>query len=263
VNLALRGTPILTILVSRVLNVILSHQPRVELERLLEWWSSYAATENLLVAYGGTEEEFKRLPDVSRVFVSDPQLRVNKTREKQSYAGVWRAAAQWLSERGDESFTHVYFAEFDHLPLVSDLAMKLIERLEEEQADVLGYGLRRIDGTSNVHYLYHLSDPRFMEFWRRISVRSDKQTVLGMLSTGSFWTRKAFTAVAAQNQEVCVYLEIYLPTLAHHLGFRVRRFRDQGRCVFPGLVKGLSVDTARQNGCWTVHPIKTSPSVGL
>jgi hypothetical protein len=244
---------------SRVLNVILSHQHRVELERLLAWWSSCAPVENLLVAYGGTEGEFKKLPDVSRVFVSDPQLRVDKVREKQSYAGVWRAAAQWLAERPGESFTHVYFAEFDHLPVVPDLAVKLVERLEQEQADVMGHGLRRIDGTSNVHYLYHLSNPAFMKFWRRISVRSDKQTVLGMLATGSFWTRKAFMDVAAQKEEILAYLEIYLPTLAHHLGFRVREFRDQNKCVFPILVPGLSVERARQQGCWTVHPIKTTP----
>jgi hypothetical protein len=260
VSLVLRSIYLPTTLVSRVLNVILSHQPRVELERLLEWWSAYAAVEDLLVTYGGTEDEFNRLPDVSRVFVSDPQLRVDKVREKQSYAGVWRAASRWLAERGNESFSHVYFAEFDHLPLVSDLGVRLVERLEKDEADVLGHRLRRIDGTSNVHYLYHLEDPGFMNFWRRISVRSNKETVLGMLSTGSFWTRKAFMEVAAQEQEILVYLEIYLPTLAHHLGFRVRRFHDHGRCVFPGLVKGLSVDSARRHGCWTVHPIKTSPA---
>ena len=260
-NLVLPGTQLRITLVSRVLNVILSHQPRVDLERLLEWWSSCTAAENLLVSYGGTEEEFEKLPDVSRVFVSDPQLRVDKVREKQSYAGVWRAAAQWLAEKGNESFTHVYFAEFDHLPIVPDLAAKLVERMEEEQADTLGHHLRRIDGTSNVHYLYHLSDPGFMEFWRRISMRSNKQVVLGMLSTGSFWTRKAFMEVAVQQQEILVYLEIYLPTVAHHLGFRVRDFRDQSRCVFPVLVQGLSVDGARQKGCWTVHPIKKCPLV--
>ena len=258
-NSVLHGTQILTIPMSRVLNVILSHQPKVELERVMEWWSSCAPVENLLLAYGGTEEEFEKLADVSRVFVADPRLRVNKARGKQNYAGVWRAAAQWLAERRDESFSHVYFAEFDHLPVISDLAVKLEERLEQEQADVLGHGLHRIDGTSNVHYLYHLSDPAFMNFWRRISVRSDKQTVLRMLGTGSFWTRQAFMDVAAQKEEISVYLEVYLPTLAHHLGFRVRDFLDQNKCVSPMPMPGLSVDSARRMGCWTMHPIKVSP----
>jgi hypothetical protein len=95
-------------------------------------------------------------------------------------------------------------AEFDHLPLVPDLGAKLLERLTHEQADVLGHGLRRVDGTSNVHYLYHLSDSEFLKFWRRISIRSDKQIVLHMLVTGSFWSRKAFLSAAIQRQEIPV-----------------------------------------------------------
>ncbi len=246
---------------SRVLNVILTHQRSAEVERLLTWWSRYAPIENLLIAYGGTEEEFEKLPAVSRVFVADPQLRVNKSREKQSYIGAFRAAAEWLAGAENRAFTHVFFAEFDHLPLVDDLAAKLLERLDEQRADILGHRPRRIDGTSNVHYLHHVADPRFVEFWRRISVREDKETVLHMLSTGSFWSRDAFFSLAAQVQEVPVYLEIYLPTAAHHLGYRVKGFGDQSRCIFPAEVLGLSVETARQQGCWTVHPIKSCPPV--
>lgn len=246
---------------SRVLNLILSHQPRAQLEQLLAWWSSFTSLENILVAYGGTREEFEKLADIPRVFVSDPRLRMEKTRGRQSYGGVWRRIAQWLAEGHNDSFTHVYFAEFDHLPVVPDLAGRLVDRLEQEQADVLGHGLRRVDGTSNVLYLYHLSDPEFMKFWRRISVRPDKQIVLHMLATGSFWTRKAFTHVAAQREEIPVYLEIYLPTLAHHLGFRVKDFREQNKCAFTYPVAALSVERARQEGCWTIHPIKTSPSL--
>ena len=256
VNSASPATHRRIILVNRVLNVILSHQSRDQLERLLAWWSCCAPVEDLLIAYGGQEEEFKKLPDVSRVFVSDPRLRVDKTRKKQSYSGVWRAAAHWLTEKGRESFTHVYFAEFDHLPIVPDLAEKLLDRAEKERADVLGHGLRRVDGTSNVHYLYHLSDPAFLRFWRRISVRPDKEVVLHMVATGSFWRQKAFMDVAAQGEEISAYLEIYLPTLAHHLGFRLRDFGNQEQCVSTLPIEGMTVDKARRAGCWTVHPIK-------
>lgn len=259
-NLGLRVIQNLIIRMSRVLNVILTHQPRTELEQVLGWWSACAPPENILVAYGGTEKEFNNLPDVSRVFVTDPRLRVkDMQRDKHSYGGVWRAAAQWLAEKRDESFTHVYFAEFDHLPVVPNLAAKLLDRAEREQADVLVHGLHRVDGSSNVHYLHHLSDPEFMKFWHRISVRFDKETVLKIVCTGSFWTRQAFMGVAAQQEQISAYLEVYLPTLAHHLGFRVRSFRDQDQCVYTLAVDGLSVEKARQMGCWTVHPIKTPP----
>lgn len=244
---------------SRVLNLILSHQPKAELERVLAWWSNFVPAENILLAYGGREEEFDQLQEISRVFVSDQRLRLRHGREKQSWAGVLHTAAGWLERNGNQSFTHVYIAEFDHLPLVHDLAEKLVERLEKEEADVLGHGLRRVDGTSHMHYLYHLSDPHFLKFWRQVSVRSDKEVVLHMLITGSFWKREAFMKVALPPQEVPAYVEIYPATLAHHLGFRVRDFKDQNRCVSTAPLPDLSVESARRQGCWTVHPIKTTP----
>jgi hypothetical protein len=246
---------------NRVLNLILSHQPKAELEELLRWWSNYAPPDDILLAYGGTLEEFGRLSNVPRVFVSDPRLRRKHGREKQSWSGFLSTAADWLRNNDQHSFTHVYLAEFDHLPLVSDLGVRLVQHLEREQADVLGHNLRRVDGTSHVHYLHHLSDPEFSRFWERISVRDDKQVVFHMVVTGSFWTREAFMRVAEQPQDISAYVEIYLPTVAHHLGFRVRPFQGQSKCVFPGVVPGLSVDGALQNGCWTVHPIKTTPTV--
>lgn len=244
---------------SRVLNVILSHQPREAFEQVLSWWSRYTSMDDLLLTYGGPREEFDKLPDISRVFVSDPNLRLNQTREKQNYDGVFRAATQWLLEKPERSFSYIYFAEFDHLPLVSNLAERLLDRLEQEDADVLGHGVSRIDNTSNVLYLYHLADLRFEEFWRQISVRRDHNVVLRMLVTGSFWTRRAFIDVGKQVQQVPIYLELYLPTVAHHLGYRVRDLREQSKCVSSMPNTRCSIETARELGCWTVHPIKTIP----
>lgn len=245
---------------SRVLNVILSHQSAVDVKQLLRWWSSYVPDQNVLLAYGGNEEEFNKLPDVPRIFITDTRLRVDKTREKQSYAGIWRATVQWLQKGGNGLFSHVYFAEFDHLPLVSNLAENLLGRLEQEQADVLGHGLCRVDQTSNVLYLHHLADPEFRKFWRHVSIRSDQEVVLRMLGTGSFWTYEAFTDIGRRSEDVSIYLEVYLPTLAHHLGYRVRDFGDQNRCVSPIPKPQCSVERARELGCWTVHPIKTIPN---
>jgi hypothetical protein len=245
---------------NRVLNLILSHQPREELQALLNWWAQYESLENLLVAYGGSRQKFDTLGGlpVPCIFIDDPRLRVaDKQREKQSYGGVWRAAANWLMKKSFADFTHVHFVECDHLPLLSGLAELLLADLDREQADVLGHGLYRIDNSSNPFFLYHAADPAFQAFWKRISVRVEARTVLAMLGTGSFWTRKAFLAVAAVPEEIPVYLEVYLPTLAHHLGFRVRDFHERSACVFATAPKWLTLERARQKSAWTVHPIKT------
>jgi hypothetical protein len=54
-----------------------------------------------------------------------------------------------------------------------------------------------------------------------------------------------------------VYLEIWLPTLAHHLGFRVRDLPDQNPFVRNlGDMTG-SMEAARRAGAWAVHRVKS------
>ena len=243
---------------SRVLNVILAHQPAPQVEKLLRWWSVCSKAEDILIAYGGTLENFKSLPDIPRFYVDDPRLRVRDLqRDRQSYGGIWRGTAACLASPLYRDHTHIYFAEYDHLPLIPDLAAKLVERLQSEKADVLAHHLRQVDGTNSFFYLYHISDPGFNSFWERISVRADKRTVLQMHGSASFWTREAFLNVAAQPEEIEVYTELYLPTVAHHLGFRVRDFGEQNDCVQHAPSRDLSVEIARQKGSWTVHPVKS------
>lgn len=245
---------------SRVLNLILAHQPASQLDPLLRWWSNYSAPEDILVAYGGTMENFKALPEIPRIFVGDPRLRTKDLqRDKQSYGGIWRGAADYLAGPPQQDFTHVYFAEYDHLPLVPDLAAKLLARMKSERADILAHHLRQIDGTVSDFYLYHAASPDFATFWQKVSRRTDKNTVLQMQGSASFWTREAFIKVAQQPESILAYMEIYLPTLAHHLGFRIRDLGEQNEFVRHAPFKNLTIENARQKGSWTIHPVKKLP----
>jgi hypothetical protein len=99
-------------------------------------------------------------------------------------------------------------------------------------------------------------DPDFFPFWKSLSLREDPKVILSMFGSGSLWTREAFLAVAAQAQSIECYLEIYLPTLAHHLGFRVRRWREDRHLISNLPSPSVTEDNARKTGCWTVHPVK-------
>ena len=95
-----------------------------------------------------------------------------------------------------------------------------------------------------------------MEYWARITRRSDPGVVLSMFGSGSFWSREAFLAMCAMDEPFPIYMELYLPTLVHHLGFRVRDFGDQDR--FVQVLKDATgdIDQARAQGGWTLHPVK-------
>ena len=221
---------------------------------MLDWWRQSFDLGGVLIAAGGRREDFEGIAHAQKIFIADPRLRtVDHQREFQSYTGLFHAIAEWLKGR---DFTHVSFCEYDHLPLIGDFNERQLARLAAEGADVIGCQVRRVDGTNHPHYLYHRSNPEFHRFWAKISRRDDPGVVLSMFGSGSFWTRAAFDAVAAAEEPFRVYLEIQLPTLAHHLGFRVHDLPDQNPFVQVFRDLGGEIDEARRAGAWAVHPVK-------
>ena len=238
------------------LNLILSHQPARAVDKMIAWWKNCVSKDSMLIAYGGTKTEFETINHEHKVLVDDPQLRTrDHQREFQSYTRLFRVTAQFLHTH-DENFSFVHFAEYDHVPLVSNLNDRQIETMRAESADLLAYHVHRVDGTSNPHFLYHAANPAFVSHWSKITVRSGPPVVLSMFGSGSFWTTEAFRAVAAMEEPLLMYMEIYLPTLAHHLGFRVRDLTEQNRFVRALASEIDSIDEARAQGAWTLHPVK-------
>ncbi len=238
-----------------VLNILLSHQPPQDLARTLQSWKDVCAPEDLLVAYGGTERNFSAIAHQQKVFIADGRLRTrDHQRERQSYTAVLKQARPVLARRGDVAF--VNFMEFDQVPLVRDLNHRQVALLVAERADLLGHHVHRIDGTSHPHFLFHSADAEFAEWKRSISVRADPTVVLSMLATGSFWTRECFDTVTAVDEPIQMYVELFLPTVAHHLGFRVRSYGEQDRFVSHAGERWRDFVAARAEGAWTLHPVK-------
>jgi hypothetical protein len=245
--------------VDKVLNIILAHQPGAMIERILTYWRGVASAENVLLAYGGKENDFESIAHEPKLFISDERLRTrDHQREAQSYSAVFKQVSDWLS-RSSRAIDFLALFEFDHLPLVRDLNARQISRMQAEGADVLGYHLARVDNTSHPHYLHYAANSEFARFFKNLSVRDDPYVVLTMFGTGSCWTREAFDSMANFDEPFPVYFEIYLPTLAHHLGFRLRDYGDQDRFISNLGDRSGEVELARSKGAWTLHPVKTLP----
>jgi N-acetylglucosaminyldiphosphoundecaprenol N-acetyl-beta-D-mannosaminyltransferase len=239
---------------SRVLNVVLTHLDGERLASLRERWRDVCREEDLWIAFGGKRRRFDSIGMERSVFIGDDGLRKqDNQREKQSYKGIFEAMAPVIER---EKPDYVYLCEYDHVPLRSDLNALQVAEITAEGADVMGHWLYRVDGTSHYHMLYHGSDPGFRSYWQSVSRREDKGIVLSMFGSGSLWSREAFLAIASRPQQIPCYLELYLPTLAHHLGFRVRCW-DEARHMISNLSsRELTVDEARRRNCLTIHPVK-------
>ena len=238
----------------RILWAILFHQDASACQTVLDHWQKLGF-QNLLAVHGGCESDFCALAHARKVFVEDRNLRTRRHPvEKQSYSGPLREISRWLESRPE--FSHIALVEYDHLPISPRWGSELLNRLSQENADVLFHGLERVDGTNAPHYLHHLSDPAFLPMYAAMSTREDPGVILDAMATGSFWRRDAFLAVAAHPETTPSYLEMHLPTTAHHLGYRVRDLGDQNRFVhFDPLPKEI-LRTAAAAGAWAVHPVK-------
>ena len=240
---------------SEVRTVLLTHQNFERVERMLCYWDRVTPRQTVFVAFGGSEEDFAALAHPHRALIHSSRLKTrDHQREKQSYAPVFQAAWEWLKS---QDCRYVHFLEYDHVPLVEDFHQRMISFVEKEKCDLAGFHVARVDASSNAHYLNHLADASFLGFWDRISIRSDKRVVLTMFGSGSFWRKEAFAAVANLSEEVPMYLEIFQPTAAHHLGFRVRSFREQNQFVRNLGDLGAQLDSLKKQGAWSAHPVKT------
>jgi hypothetical protein len=223
--------------------VLLDHRGPGEVQRTLALWSKAGfGADSVLLAYGGPEGGFGGIGHANKILLGGRGHRTaDHQRDRQSYREIFSKAAEWLSGRG---YTHILFHEYDHLPLVPDLAGRMEGVLRGEGADVVCLHLGRVDGTTHPHWLACMGeDP-------------GGGPVLSMLGTGHFWTREAWEVVAADGSLSHWYLELDLPTTALRNGFRIRQLAAQNPFV-KALEKEIPAPTtAAARGAWTLHPVK-------
>ena len=239
----------------RTLIFLLTHQNHLDTEIRVEIWTQAVPREDIVIVSDQSEEEFALITHPYKIRSVDPRRQtVDHQRDLQSVTSACQEVSRWMA---GQDFTHVFMAEYDLFPLTKRLVPRLYELMDEAQADILAHELKRVDQTSTASYLYHLGREGFVEYWSTISVRQETGVILSMLGTGSFWKREAFDAVCAYDEPFPIYLEIYLPTLAHHLGYRIVDLGKESRFVSGVGNRIGDIETAQKDGALFIHPVKT------
>lgn len=235
-------------------NIIISHQSPACISRMLEWWKTKTPEHSLWIAYGGKREVFDSIPWQNKFYLESSRIRIKDAqREKQGYHEIFQLAAQ---QGIPQRHAYIHLAEFDQIPLQPSLNDLQTRRLLELNADVLAYHLKRVDGTNHPHYLNHSMNPKFHEFFRSLSIRDQKDVVLSFVGFGSFWKSEAFAAVAEIQEPFPIYLELWMPSVAHHLGFRIRRIDEPAQYNHVDGDAAHLLAEAAAAGIWNLHPAK-------
>lgn len=235
--------------------LILTHQPAQQVARMIDGWKKLVEGD-VVILYGGRRAEFDKIEHQPKRFVEDERLVTrDHQRERQSYDGVFEQALDVVAQSKAD---FVYFTEFDQIPMRSDIAAYLSGMMDARGLDFMGYGLQRIDGTSHPHWLNHDFDSGLEKALARVSLRDHKKVVLSAYGFGQCWRREGFLKVASVRQTERVYLELWIPSMAYHLGLHVGNQRNDSDWNTPmGVIDERKLSTLKEKEKpYFVHPIK-------
>jgi hypothetical protein len=241
------------------LTVVLTHGDARAVDQQLAYLGGLAPRSRFVVCHGGERSEFEKLPagEVEAVFIEEPNLR---TYGNISLRDVLTTVFErWVAP--DPGVELVYMLEFDQLILRPDFEEPLADMAARSGAGLLGKGAGPRNDTNWPHYLRFRDHDPLNRFIDRVSRRDDRGARLGSFGPGMLLTRDALTAVAEVIRDAPPLMqEMLLPTLVHHLGFRVADVNELGDLY--ALFRWRPVFTfeeaieAKRAGRTFVHPFK-------
>ena len=240
-----------------MLTVLLTHLPRARVESQLAWMRATAPAARFVAVHGGRRADFDGLGPDDAVFVDDPTLR-GPHFDKSLNETLRTVHARWV--RDDPAVDLVYLVEYDHLILRPDFEEALREVVERTGAGLVAKNATRRNDTNWSHFVKVRDDRRLNDYIAGITTRDDPLVRWGCLGTGVLLTRAALEAFCSLEDPPPYYVEMFVPTVVHHLGHRV---------VDMDAVSGLyahvrwlpeldlhEVRAARRAGHHFVHPFK-------
>lgn len=202
----------------RVLTAVLTHLDGELVDRQLAYLRSLSPESRFVVCHGGERAAFERIESDDAVFVDDPSLR-GPHFDKSINATLAAIHDRWVA--GDPSIDFVYLIEYDHLILRGDFEATLTEVAERSDAGLLGKWASPRNDSNWPHHIRLRDDERLNSFIAGISCRDDPGVRHGCLGTGMLLRRDALDAFCSLADVPPYYVELFVPTVVHHLGFEV------------------------------------------
>lgn len=201
-----------------LLTAVLTHLPAPLVRKQIDHLRALSPASRFVACHGGSRADFAGLSESDAVFVDDASLRgphfaksLNDTLRTLHAAFV----------RDEPDVEHVYVVEYDHLILSGDFERALTGLAAATGAGLLGKAASPRNDTNWPHYLRVRDDEALNDYIAAVSRRDDPQVRFGCLGTGLLFRRDAFDAFCTLDSPPPGYVELFVPTLVHHLGFDV------------------------------------------
>lgn len=201
-----------------LLTAVLTHLPAPLVRAQLAHLRELAPHVRFVACHGGTRADFDRLEAADAVFVDDPSLR-GPHFDKSLNDTLGALHATYV--RDDPAVDHVYVVEYDHMILSARFDRALLDLAGRTGAGLLGKAASPRNDSNWPHYLASRGDTALNEYVAARSRRDDPALRLGCLGTGLLFRRDALDAFCSLDDPPPAYVELFVPTMVHHLGFDV------------------------------------------
>lgn len=240
-----------------LLTIVLTHLSAPAVDAHLAYLHTLDPRAHVVLCHGGRREDFELVEWPDKLFLEEPSLR-GAPISFQSYNEMLVLIQRQYMAEGE--WSAAMLLEYDQVPLRGDYLDRSLEAFERSGADFLGIDCGPRNDTNWAHYIRFRDDPGLLAFLAERSTRDDPRLMFGCLGTGFIIGRDALAAFAGVEHYSPCYVELYLPTVLHHLGFEVAdlsALTDFGRAVRWAPVYGLREARELQaTGATFVHPFK-------
>ena len=243
----------------RIHQIVLGHQPPDHIGRTLAYMRKLAPELPISLVYGGTREDFEKVEWPGKVFCDDPHLRGSPL--DYNHRGLFDTMARFAGDFADDDW--ILFTESDCIPLRRNYHETIVALAEESGADFAACRMANMTGTNGDLYQREISkgNGKWLEAIVARSCREETKRVyhcLGCLML--FRARFLRQWLEAPQPDVSVYFEIYVPTLAYHLGHELFDLnRAAGLfdfCRYQPEIREEDVETITKGGALFIHPVK-------
>lgn len=247
-----------------LLTAVLAHMRADAVHERFALLRAAAPDARFVLCYGGPADEFDRIEVEEKLFIDDPTLR-GPVQHLQSLTPTFEAVWNTYVAR-DDAIDAVYLIEYDHLVLDAGFDRRLRALADATGADLLGKHCGDRTATNEEHYIRFRNDARLLAHLREVSTREDRARIYGCLGDGIWISRDALQAYVGVGEHPPCYCEVYVPTLVHHLGFRVVDVDEHDDDLYRTVRWLPEFDVAeavacQREGAVFLHPVKDRQAV--
>jgi len=208
-------------------HVVLCHLTPQKTELILRHLHEVGKGYEIVLAYGGTAENFSKINHSNKVFIPDPSVRGRSNRI--SYYDLIARVRDFL-EAANIDPEWIFISDFDLLPLKEAYLEGLISLMKSQGVGFGGKLIRDVS-LSNNGFLVDAAMEGILEKMPLIN-RVGRKPVYHCLGSGIFFHRTCFDAASAFRNELApMNFELTVPTVAALKGFRLLSF-DKHSDVF-------------------------------